>query len=126
MLAENDAELRARAVNQILTIRMKAQDPTQVPPEVEEDGRGVDEIDDDHEAEDDVEDGGLQMDDSEKAAIASSQVCKYVIPKINFDALDYPDMIDWETSQLSEPPLTSNLTNDQLIDIQDSPDYPGG
>jgi hypothetical protein len=68
------------------------------------------------------------MDDSEKAAIASSQVRKYVIPKISFDTPDYPDMIDWETSQLSEPPLTSVLTNDQLIAIKDSPlevaDYP--
>ena len=47
---------------------------------------------------------------------------------ISFDALDYPDMIDWETSQLSEPPLTLILTNDQLIAIKDTsfevPDYP--
>ena len=37
-------------------------------------------------------------------------------------------MIDWETSQLSEPPLTALLTNEQLIAIKDAPlkvaDYP--
>ena len=128
MLTEEDKpELRARAVNQIKTIRMKAEQQTQVPQEAEEDGRGVDEVDDDHEA-DDSEDEGLQLDNMEKQAIASSQVRPYVIPKINFEASEYPDLIDWEAEKLSEPPLTMSLTNEQLTAIQDSPlrvpDYP--
>ena len=124
---ENKPELRARAVNQIKTIRMKAEQQTQVPQEAEEDGRGVDEVDDDHEA-DDSEDDGLQLDNMEKQAIASSQVRPYTIPKISFEASEYLDLIDCEAEKLSEPPLMMLLTNEQLTAIQDSPlkvaDYP--
>lgn len=127
MLTEKHPAPRARAVNQILTIRMKAKQRSQVLQEAEDDGRGVDEVDDDNE-EDDTEDDGIQLDNMEKQAIASSQVRPYVVPRINFEASDYMDLIDWEATQLSEPPLTSSLTNEQLTAIKDSPlqvaDYP--
>ena len=120
MLTEDDPDLRARAVNQILTIRMKAEQQTQVNQEANEDGRGVDEVDDDNEV-DDSEDDGPQLDNVDKQAIASSKVRPYLIPKINFDASEYPDLIDWEATQLSEPPLTLSLTNEQLNAFKDSP-----
>ena len=70
---------------------------------------------------DDSEDDGLQLDNVEKRAIASSKVRPYLIPKINFDASEYPDLIDWEATQLSEPPLTLLLTNEQLNAFKNSP-----
>ena len=83
---------------------MKAQEQTQGVTETENDGRGVDDVDDENEVEEDDDDDDVQMDPSEKAAVISSHVRQYVIPKINFEATGYPDMIDWETSKLSEPP----------------------
>ena len=81
----------------------------------------------DHEA-DDLGDHGLQLDNMEKQAIASSWVCPYVIPKINFEAWEYPDLIDWESEKLSEHPLSMSLTDEQLTAIKGSPlrvpDYP--
>ena len=77
-------------------------------------------MDDEEEVEND--DGNvLQMDASEQAAIASSNVQKYTIPRINFEAEEYPDLIDWKESNLYEPPMTLSLTNDQLMAIKDSP-----
>ena len=86
MLADDDEDIRARAVNQILTIRRKAQEQggeSNHQEDWEGDGRGVDDLDDD----DEVEDGDdcLQLDPSETAAISSSKVRQYVLPKINFE-----------------------------------------
>ena len=73
MLADDDADIRARAVNQILTIRMKAQDPgDQSNEEDVDDGRGVDDLDENEEDEDDED--CLQLEPSEIAAISSSKV----------------------------------------------------
>ena len=63
---------------------------------------------------------GLQMDPSEKTAISNSKICQYIIPNINFAATAYPELIDWEISKLSEPPLTPSLTNSDLIAIKES------
>ena len=107
---------------------MKAQEQTQGVTETENDGRGVDDVDDENEVEEDDDDDDVQMDPSEKAAVISSHVRQYDIPKINFEATGYPDMIDWETSKLSEPPLTASLTNEQLTMVKETPlavpDYP--
>ena len=119
MLTEDDPDLRVRAVNKILTIRM-AEQQTQVSQEADEDGRGNDEVDDDNEV-DDSEDDSLQLDNVEKQAIALSKFRPYFIPNVNFDASEYPDLIDWEATQLSEPPLTLSLTNEQLNVFKDSP-----
>ena len=69
MLADDDADTRARAVNQILTIRMKAQDlGDQSNEEDVDDGRGVDALDENEEDEDDGD--CLQLEPSEIAAIS--------------------------------------------------------
>ena len=94
MLSGKPPAPRARAVNQILTICMKAEQGSQVLQPAEDDGRGVDEVDD-----------GLHLDNMEK-------VRSYVIPRINFEASDYMDLTDWEATQLTELPLTSSLINE--------------
>ena len=35
--------------------------------------------------------------------------------------MEIRDLIDWEATQLSEPPLTLSLTNEQLNVFKDSP-----
>ena len=120
MLADDDADIRAQAVNQILTIRMKAQNLDDQSNEGDvNDGRGVDDLDKNEEDEDDED--SLQWEPSEIAAISSSKVRKYILPKINFKAETYTELIDWETSQLSEPPFTLTMTNEQLTSLKDSP-----
>ena len=70
MLADDDA---AQAVNQILTIRMKAQNLDDQSNEGDvNDGRGVDDLDKNEEDEDDED--CLQLEPSEIAAISSSKV----------------------------------------------------
>lgn len=39
------------------------------------------------------------------------------IPKINFNAEDYIDLIDWSACVVTEPPLTLNMSEKQLLDI---------
>ena len=67
------------------------------------DDRGVDDIDDDNELSDD-EEAAFTLEPSEADAISSSTVRKYRLPKINFMAETYVDLIDWEASFLTEPP----------------------
>ena len=117
MLADDDA---AQAVNQILTIRMKAQNLDDQSNEGDvNDGRGVDDLDENEEDEDDED--CLQLEPSEIAAISSSKVWKYILPKINFKAETYMELIDLETLHLSEPPFILTMTNEQLTSLKDSP-----
>ena len=100
---------------------MKSQEESHVFEGESDDGRGVDEEDDDNEEDDDTEDDILHMDMHEKAAISTSKVREFIIPKINFEETEYPDMIDWETSKLSEPPLTLSLSIEELDAIKETP-----
>ena len=43
----------------------------------------------------------------------------FSVPEIDYDADDYHSIIDWESLQLTEPPLTYHLTNDELDKIID-------
>ena len=127
MLADENADLRALAVNQILMIHMKAQEQSQASNQQEDDGRRVDDLDDDNELAEENDDG-LQMDPSEKAVISNSKIRQYIILNINFAASTYSELIDWEISKLSEPPLILSLTNSDLMAIKEFPfsvpDYP--
>ena len=120
MLAD-DAELRGQAVNTILTIRMKADLQNQEPSTEIDDGRGVDEEDDDNEIDDEDEDEAFKLDPFEKKALSSSNIRKFIIPKINFDAQTYAELIDWESAKLTEPPLTSSLTEAEVMSFKESP-----
>jgi len=122
MLEDSNQDIRAQAVNTILMICMKASNSSQ---ELDNealalDDRGVDEIDDDNEYSDDDE-LPLRLEPEESAAIAASTVWKYRLPKVNFQAETYVDMIDWEAEYLSEPPLTCNKTEADILSFKETP-----
>ena len=91
------------------------------------DERGVDDIDDDNELSDD-EEAAFTLEPSETVAISSSTIRKYCLPKINFMADSYVDLIDWEASCLTAPPLTLEKTDAEISAFRDSqfqvPKYP--
>lgn len=39
----------------------------------------------------------------------------FTIPKINFDATDFVELIDWQSCKLTEPPLLRNISNEDLL-----------
>lgn len=44
----------------------------------------------------------------------NGNVRKFSIPKINFNAADYADMISWQDQAITEPPLTKHIKEDRL------------
>ena len=46
---------------------------------------------------------------------------EFRVPEIDYDADNYHSLIDWESLQLTEPPLTYDLTNDDLDKIIEEP-----
>ena len=122
MLEDSNQDIRAQAVNTILTILMKAKHSSQeIDNEVVAlDDRGVDEIDDDSEYSDDDE-FPLRLQPEESAVITAATVSKYRLPKVNFQAETYVDLIDWEAECLSEPPLTWNKTDEEILSFKETP-----
>ncbi|CAH0562813.1 unnamed protein product [Brassicogethes aeneus] len=49
-----------------------------------------------------------------KNLIQSESIRIFKIPKLNFSADDYIDLIDWSQTNISEPPLTMSMTEDDL------------
>lgn len=43
-----------------------------------------------------------------------SALCEFVVPKLNFHAKEYTDLIDFQYCQRFEPPLTKKMTADEL------------
>ena len=43
-----------------------------------------------------------------------SKLRKFKIPQLNFDAKDYMQLIDWKKCEITEPPLSRIMTNDDL------------
>ena len=88
MLEDRNQDVRAQAVNTILTIRMKDNNSSQElgNEAFAPDDRGVDKIDDDYEYPDDDDEHPLRLEPEESAAIAASKVRKYRLPKVNFKA----------------------------------------
>lgn len=41
----------------------------------------------------------------------------FKVPKLNFDAKDYADIITWQDCEVTEPPLTLNMSDEALKDI---------
>ena len=87
----------------------------------------MDEEEDDDPPEEEEGDA-FHLDPSEYKSIASSSVRKYFIPTLNFKAKTYPELIDWEVAKLTEPPLTLDLNETELLAIKETPfkvpDYP--
>ncbi|XP_060801595.1 uncharacterized protein LOC132902031 [Amyelois transitella] len=56
----------------------------------------------------------------------------FKVPSLNFDAKDYTDLITWQDCKITDPPLTSNLSDEALKEIvksglttcQDIKDFP--
>ena len=121
MLADSDHEVRAQAVNPILTIRMKS-DQARADLCLEDDGRGVDEEDEDEEEPSEGEDDdAFRLDPSEEHAISNSKVRKFFLPKVNFSATSYTELIDWESAKLTEPPFTLDFKEAELLAIKEAP-----
>ncbi|KAF0310017.1 Protein BANP [Amphibalanus amphitrite] len=49
------------------------------------------------------------------------EVRPFKLPKVNFAATHYTELLDWEKELVTEPPLTANLTDSELQDICDQP-----
>lgn len=47
----------------------------------------------------------------------TGRVRKFVLPSFNFNAADYTDLIHWQSLDVTEPPLTANLSPEMLKEI---------
>ena len=50
-----------------------------------------------------------------------SQVRVFSLPKPNYAAKFYQDMIDWKTAQLTEPPILKDYTDEQITAFVEKP-----
>ena len=73
------------------------------------------------EEEEEAEEEVLSLHPEEQEAIDKANIWKFVVPKINFKAKSYPDLIDWETAEFSEPQLTASFSNQDLCDLIGNP-----
>lgn len=46
-----------------------------------------------------------------------NQVRQFQIPKFNFNADDYIDLVDWQSISVTEPPLTANILKSDLVEM---------
>ena len=123
MLADSEKEIRVQAVNTILAIRSGASSQSQpaTSSNDDDDDDGSDEEDEEDEVEEAEEDDAFTFEASERKAILTSTVRKYVVPKINFKATSYPELIDLNKAGLTEPPLTLSLSDSQIISFKETP-----
>ena len=111
MLCEKDRFLRERAVKLILDLRIKNQPEPQA-------------VDNDS---DEADLANLSESENEGQDVEGDvhlpkmhQVRIFKVPKLNFKANSYTEMIDW-TTDAHEPPLVKHLTNDQLQQCMEVP-----
>ena len=50
------------------------------------------------------------------------KVRSFTLPKINVNASDYIDMIDWQSCQLSEPPVLQSLPDSKINELMETGD----
>ena len=123
MLADDDQAIREKAVEKIQLIRQEAASRKKEKEESqdeEEDEEGVEEEEEEEEEEDGVEEV-FSLDPLEKEAIEKSTVRRFIVPKINFKAETYVDLIDWQNTQFTEPPLTVSFSEHDLSDLIRNP-----
>ena len=94
MLADEDPSLRKQAVEKILAIRADLAKTAEEDEEEEEEEEVEEE--DEWEDEGDIDAEELILDAAEKAAIQNSTVREFQVPKINFKATSYPNLINWK------------------------------
>src|SRR6218665_1206088 len=49
-----------------------------------------------------------------RSSSRTSAVRHFKVPKLRFDAHEVYDIIDWQNSHITEPPLTADISEDQL------------
>ena len=81
----------------------------------DDDDYGSDEEDDESEVEEAEEDDAFTFEASERNAILTSRVRKYVVPKINFKATSYTQLIDLQKPGITEPALTLSMSDAQIL-----------
>ena len=52
-----------------------------------------------------------------KARSQKYGIRQFVIPKLNFGANDYIDLIDWQNVNISEPPLLADISENEIKDL---------
>lgn len=52
-----------------------------------------------------------------KQPTATEEVRVFKVPSINFTAAEYTELIDWQSTTITEPPLAAALTNQELQEI---------
>ena len=87
----------------------------------DDDDYGSDEEDDESEVEEAEEDDAFTFEASERNAILTSRVRKYVVPKINFKATSYTQLIDLQKPGITEPPLTLSMSDAQISSFKETP-----
>lgn len=61
---------------------------------------------------------GLRRVMKARAADTSGQIRRFKVPaKLNFDAVEYFDMIDWAVCPISEPPVIKAMTDTELREL---------
>lgn len=55
----------------------------------------------------------------EAGRFSNNAIRQFRVPTINFSAIDYVDLIDWK--EVYEPPITMNLTNEDIKHLKDVP-----
>lgn len=119
MLAGEDQSLRKQAVEKSLAIRADLAKTTEEDEEEEEEDEVEEE--DDWEDEVDIDAEELILDAAEKAAIQNSTVREFQVPKINFKATSYPNLINWKKATFTEPPMTLDLSDEELRGLVEKP-----
>jgi hypothetical protein len=52
---------------------------------------------------------------SRKSVYNSAQLRQFKVPLLNFDSLDYVDIIDWQNTEIHPPPILDDITEEELI-----------
>ena len=71
------------------------------------------EEDDEWEDEEDIDAEELTHDAAERAAIQNLTIREFQVPKINFKATSYPNLINWKKTTFTEPPMTFDLSDEE-------------
>jgi hypothetical protein len=53
----------------------------------------------------------------------SRAIRQFQIPKLNFEATSYIDLIDWQDASITEPPLLSKFSEDEIMTLIRDKDY---
>ena len=49
------------------------------------------------------------------------QVRPFLLPKVNFSASNFTELLDWKVEDITEPPLTMNLSDEEVQGIRSAP-----